>query len=434
MSGISIATIKDPEFINLQPLDINPLMSSCEIKVLYVGKNRNHSYITKEVATEMSKTLRGSPIVGYFKEEKDDFRDHGHELVWNEDGIKFNTKTKPYGFVAPDAKVWFKEFEDTDEFGNKTTREYLMTTGYLWTKQFEEVQRVVDQGRPHSMELDDDTLDGRWSTDTATGVEFFIINDAIFSKLCILGKDVEPCFEGSNITSPDVSKNFSKNSEVDENFDYKTLYQMMEQLEYALKGGSEEVPNKEQQNTELENQEEYACGGGGGEQKKKKEKYEEDDKKKKETEESSEDEKKPDKEDEKKKTDHSLEEQYSLLKEQYNSLKSQCDELLNFKKEIDKQKKEELIKSFYMLGDEDKKDVIDHIDQYSYDEIESKLCVTCVRKKVNFDLDESAQKGQPENKEQKENPAVTFNLEDQIDSVPAWVKSVQNTKRNRENQ
>ena len=53
----SIATIDAPEFINLQPLDINPLMSSCEIKVLYIGQNRNRSFITKEVASEMAKTL-----------------------------------------------------------------------------------------------------------------------------------------------------------------------------------------------------------------------------------------------------------------------------------------------------------------------------------------------------------------------------------------
>ena len=39
----SIATINSPEFINLQPLDINPLMSQCEIKVLYVGANQKRS-------------------------------------------------------------------------------------------------------------------------------------------------------------------------------------------------------------------------------------------------------------------------------------------------------------------------------------------------------------------------------------------------------
>ena len=43
----SIATINSPEFINLQPLDINPLMSACEIKVFYIGENRNGSYISK---------------------------------------------------------------------------------------------------------------------------------------------------------------------------------------------------------------------------------------------------------------------------------------------------------------------------------------------------------------------------------------------------
>ena len=79
----SIATISSPEFINLQPLDINPLMSKCEIKVLYIGENRNRSYISKEVATEMAKTLRGAPIVGYYNEKKEDFADHGEQMIWD---------------------------------------------------------------------------------------------------------------------------------------------------------------------------------------------------------------------------------------------------------------------------------------------------------------------------------------------------------------
>ena len=101
----SVSTIDSPEFINLQPMEINPLMSSCDIKVLYIGENRNQSYITKEVATEMAKTLRGAPIVGYYKEDKQDFGDHGQQMVIDDEGIKFNCLTKPYGFVSPDAKV-----------------------------------------------------------------------------------------------------------------------------------------------------------------------------------------------------------------------------------------------------------------------------------------------------------------------------------------
>ena len=83
------------------------------------------------------------------------------------------------------------------------------------------------------MELDEETLDGRWSTNSNTGMDFFIINDAIFSKLCILGEDVEPCFEGSRITAPEVSTTFTK---MDEDFK-KTLFTMMQDLKHALKGG-----------------------------------------------------------------------------------------------------------------------------------------------------------------------------------------------------
>lgn len=160
----SLATIDSPEFINLQPLDINPLMSSCEIKVLYVGENRNRSYITKEVATEMSKTLRGAPIVGYYRQDKEDFADHGEKVTIDDQGIKFECMTVPYGFVAPDARVWFQKFEDYDDFGNTVIREYLMTTGFLWTGQFPECKGAVEgDGKPHSMELDGDSLNGEWS-------------------------------------------------------------------------------------------------------------------------------------------------------------------------------------------------------------------------------------------------------------------------------
>ena len=45
----SIATIDSPEFINLQPLDINPLMSACEIKVFYLGESRNKTFISNKL-------------------------------------------------------------------------------------------------------------------------------------------------------------------------------------------------------------------------------------------------------------------------------------------------------------------------------------------------------------------------------------------------
>lgn len=442
----SVATIDSPEFINLQPLDINPLMSKCEIKVLYIGENRNHSFITKDVATEMSKTLRGAPIVGYYKEENQDFRDHGDQIIIDEKGIQFKCLTKPYGFVSPDAEVWFQKFEDTDDFGNKIVREYLMTTGFLWTGQFEEAKLAIEQGRPHSMELDKDTLDGYWSENVNTKMELFIVNDAIFSKLCILGDDVEPCFEGSSVTAPNVSTNFSK---VDDNFK-QTLFSMMQDLKFALEGGNmakvdeekkdktnETVENKTDKTTEEVKDTETEKDNKDKDKKKnytkedKEDKKEEDnpapaedkkpEEKKEETKTPAEDKKKE--EDKKDKKDYAL--MYSELETKYNDLSAKYESLVAFKQNVEKQQKEELIGGFYMLSDEDKKDVVTHIDEYSLDDIEAKLSVICVRKKVNFDLDDTSKN---ENKTEEENPVTTFNLDNAGDSVPAWIKAIQNHK------
>ena len=446
----SIATIDSPEFINLQPLEINPLMSSCEIKVLYLGENRNHSYITKEVATEMAKTLRGAPIVGYYRDDKEDFRDHGEKIICDDEGIKFECLTKPYGFVAPNAKVWFQKFEDTDDFGNKITREYLMTTGYLWTGQYEEAKLAIDEGRPQSMELDENTLDGHWSTNNNTGMDFFIINDAIFSKLCILGEDVEPCFEGSSITAPEVSTTFTK---MDEDFK-KTLFTMMQDLKHALKGGyemelkdenvetevtTEVAPNQETvETTETTVEEEVVVTEENNSTEDIANSIEATQSNEEETtvaeEESANNEVAETDTDnttvEEEAKDYSLlEQELETLKANYAEMETKYQELVAFKEAVDNEKKDALINSFYMLSDEDKKDVIENKSNYSLEEIESKLCVICVRKKVNFDLDNTEKN---ENTVEVEKVA-TYNLNNvENEAVPAWLKALKDTRDSKE--
>ena len=462
MARRSIATIDRPEFINIKPY--NPLISECEIKVMYVGENRNHSYITKEVAAEMANTLPGCPIVGYYREDKQDFMDHGDQVIIDREGIKFKSLTRPYGFIAPNAKVWFQKFEDTDEFGNTVIREYLMTTGFLWTGQYEEAQSIYEkeEGKPHSMEIDKDTLDGYWSKNQKTQIEFFIINDGIFSKLCILGDDVEPCFEGSSITAPKISTSFTK---VDDNFK-QTLFTMMQELKDALEGGQHmafsdvnEKFSSEQDNlnkTELgENQktiednastsfakeedkkeddskkedtqaEDKKADDSKEEDKDKKDKFakeddKDDDDKDDKKDDSSEDDDKEDKKDDDKEKYALLESEYKELQSQFSALESECKELRAFKNAVESEKKDALINSFYMLSDEDKADVITNKSQYSLDEIESKLSVICVRKRVNFTVDEK------DEKEAKEDVITTFNLGDVDSNIPSWIKAVRQT-------
>lgn len=474
----SIATINGPEFINLQPLDINPMMSKCEIKVLYLGKNRNGTSISKEAATEMSKTLRGAPIVGYYRPEKGDFFDHGDQMIMDGDGIHFNCLTKPYGFVSPDAEVWFQEFEEFDETGESTLRIYLMTTGYLWTGQFQEAQQIFNEGgKPHSMELDENSMSGFWSKEANSECEFFIINDAIFSKLCILGDDVEPCFEGSSITAPNISKNFT----LDDSFK-KTLFSMMKELQYALQGGNHTVENEikkvvdssepiveetpevvepveepaadpvvetpaaepeepttdnTETNTENSSNEESGNApaaegatdggdGGDGASDYAKEEEKKDDK---------EDSDKPeDKEAEKEDEKDKEEDKYALIVQELEELKANYSALEEENKknlatlaeykqrieEIDNKEKDALIAEFTMLSEEDKKEVIEHKAEYSLAEIKSKLAVICYDKKVSYTVAQS-----------KAEEGMTVDVI-ASDSKPEWVRAIDNRKKQQE--
>lgn len=213
--------------------------------------------------------------------------------------------------------------------------------------------------------------------------------------------------------------------------------------------------------TEVTETEEYKCGGGGsgsgaGDNKKDKDKKDspvppekedddeseddEEDKKKKKFAKSDED------EDEKKcpecgesmlkckckKKKYNLEEipEYVELAKNYALLQKKCDEyeaelnpLREFKKAADRKEKQSMIDSFYMLSDEDKKDVVANIDTYSLNDIEAKLSIICVRNKVNFNLDDDNKIKEP----------MVYSLGDNDngnDDAPAWIKAVRNTAKN----
>lgn len=452
----SVATIDNVEFVNLQPSDVSPLVQKCQIKVFYVGKNRNGSYISKEVATDMAKTIRTCPIVGYYVDSKQDFSGHGEKITIDDEGVHFDCQTFPYGFVAPDAEVWFQKFTEQDDFGNDVEREYLMTTGYLWTSQYPEVQKVFDDdGKPQSMELDNSSLEGHWARDNKDGMEFFIINDAIVSKLCILGDDVEPCFEGASVTAPQTSRTFTK---IDNNFK-KTLFDMIKELEFALQGGNtvnelentvqteegitpevqpEETFTEVQDNTvenatfENEKQTEEETSIESDFEKKDEDEEETADKEASEEPAAEEEEDDKDKKPESKNSLHSdeeyaaLETKFNELQTKFNTLTEENEKLIAFKNTVEDAQKDELIAKFYMLSDEDKADVVANKRTYSLDQIEEKLAVICFRKKVNFDLETSSKN---EDSQETENVVTTFNYNDINDTTSDWVKAVEETQK-----
>jgi len=410
---------------------LNPLISKCQIKVCYVGDepNRNGSVITKAVAREMARSLPGSPIVGYYNETSEDFEGHNQIIDISNGEWKFKDTTQPYGFVDWNAKVWFQKFLD-----DGVEHEYLMTEGYLWTGQYPEAKRVIEKGNNQSMELDENTLQGFWSEDDNGGPSFFIINEAIISKLCILGEDVEPCFEGSQITR--VQFSFEESMQ-------KKLFSMMEQVKEIIKEGGNSVEN-EVKNPEMENEEvkpEEETPEVEQEEKPEKENPEEPEveapEKEDEPEEEQPEEEEETPEEEGEVNKYNLDEiqeyielkaNYEELETKFNEMKADYDKLVEFKNDADRKEKQAMIDQFYMLSNEDKKDVIENIDNYSVDEIEAKLSVICVRNKVSFDLDDDSE-------DEEKTPTSIFNLENdgiEDDITPAWIKAALATKKEME--
>ena len=486
------------EFINITPL--NPLISKCQIKVCYVGDepNRNKSIITKEVAKKMANSLPGCPIVGFYNEAKGDFEEHNRIIDISNGEFKIKDTTRPYGFVDLNAKVWFQKFLDDGE----VEHEYMMTEGWLWTGQYPECQRIIDKGNNQSMELDEKTLNATWTKNNNNKPQFFIINEAIISKLCTLGLENEPCFEGSNITAPTIQFAFEDGFK-------EQLFSMINELKDLLNEGGEKVFTRYSvevgdalwdalySHVEGTYTIESVCEDGEGQKfavvtaddkyyrlnfsvnedgavefsseemeilgdyvpseepqfsaeavaeyaskKKKKDDEEEEededkdkDKKPAQKSDDSEDDEEDDEEKKKKKkgkkSKYNLEEvqeyvelsgKYSALETDYanaqskiSDLEAQVAELTTFKKGIEKAEKEKMIASFYMLSDEDKKDVVTNIDTYSLDDIEAKLSIICVRNKVSFNLENDNNTNEPK----------TFNLDGAgEDTTPAWVKAI----------
>ena len=464
------------EFVNIQPL--NPLISKCEIKVLYTGKNRNRSFISKEVATKMANSLPGTPIVGQYFYQTGDFGDHGEEeLVIDDKGIRFIKSTVPYGFVATDAKVWWQNFVDKDG----VEREYLLTEGYLWTGRYPDCKRIIEKGNHQSMELDRDSLVGEWSKISGEWSkfendehEYFIISDAVFSALCILGEEVEPCFEGANITKKggimySLDRDEFKEKMLDFMADLKDAlnnlgYEGGKQVE-NLNNPTIETPVVETPEVEAITEPvveetvveevvetpEAVEGAEAAEVEESSEEVEEDFAKKKEEDEAneedsnSEDKKESNSEEEddkEKKKNYSLEEvveyqelltkyaelegQFNAISEELNSIKPEYNKLKEKAIEAEEKAKEDMINSFYMLSEEDKAEVRANKANFSLEDIEAKLSVICVRKKVNFDLEDSSK-----NEDNTETPITTFNVGDSHDATPAWLRAVDAVAKNR---
>ena len=179
---------------------VNPEFARVKVYVCYDGKNRNNSYIEKDVLQKMSNTIYGVPMVAEYDEDNNCFKGHGGKLEISDEGIEFKQTTVPDGFVDPKTPVFYEEVMELDGI---TKHNYLCCYAYLWYKRYPEVENVLrnqdNKKIGQSMEINVTSYD--IDEDGCC-----IIKDGYFSALAMLG--VEPCFESACVTSK-----FSKESD-----------------------------------------------------------------------------------------------------------------------------------------------------------------------------------------------------------------------------
>lgn len=153
------------------PNKINSVFSMGRARIFYKGINRNRSIIDDEVAEQLASTIPGTPVIGTYNYETNDFE--GHE-----------ENPSAFGFIPLDPHpTWVTENE----------KEYLEVDVVIWDGRFEEAQDILTNEKHLSMELNPRTMKGTFERKGST--TYYRITYAEFAGITVLGDDVEPCFE-----------------------------------------------------------------------------------------------------------------------------------------------------------------------------------------------------------------------------------------------
>ena len=173
----------------------DPELRTGKVRVFYKHLNRNGSYITDEFAEKLALSAYSKPIIGVYDIELEDFKGHeGH------------TEAKSYGYVVPGSLTWEKNLDEDGIVRNYATYDVV-----IWAKYWKEAEQIFS--KKQSMEIDPDTIQGKWMTVCFEGEEeyAYVYSEGTMAGLCILGEAHPPCFQGAAFfsTDDDSYKEFS---------------------------------------------------------------------------------------------------------------------------------------------------------------------------------------------------------------------------------
>lgn len=169
--------------------DINPSFALAKVRICYNGRNRNCSIISKETIEAAIPSLFYCPVVGRYDSNADDFGSHDIRVTHDKDGnMEIVNATVPFGVVHGETQPYWETVTEADG----TQREYLCCNIILWRRQHGYECLASKDSWHQSMEIAVDSYiidnDG-----------YCIIEKMTFEALCILGSQVEPCFESASV-------------------------------------------------------------------------------------------------------------------------------------------------------------------------------------------------------------------------------------------
>ena len=166
--------------------EYNESFDSCVIRVCYSGNNRNKSSISKQSIEDAIPTIYNCPIVCNYNIYDDTIGGHDVEIVKTSNGMKIVNLTDAIGVIPYGAQHYWECVDD-----DGVEREYLCVEAILWKRSaaYSKIKRdgIVSQ----SMEItvkNGAVIDG-----------IYQINSFVFTAFCLLGDDIEPCFESASL-------------------------------------------------------------------------------------------------------------------------------------------------------------------------------------------------------------------------------------------
>lgn len=155
----------------------NDVLSKGRCRIFYKYGNRNGTYITDEFSEKLLSTIAYAPVKGIY--EYDDFTDHGAR----------RSEGRIYGIVPENPHIQWEEHEDEDG----VARTYACVDVLIFTALYKEASDII--GKAQSMELYEPSL--QYHREIIHGQQYIVFDEGCFLGLQVLGKDVEPCFEGA---------------------------------------------------------------------------------------------------------------------------------------------------------------------------------------------------------------------------------------------